>query len=107
MRDYSDSQISASFPGIKVYLCYFHREQPWEWWVKDHKHGLSSEKADELLEVLQACAWAPPVEGHEKLPFDHHYKTAVNKLQESGPWIDSTQVKAWLRSKWLQCPQVC
>ena len=60
MCDYSDSEISALqafFLGIKVYLCDFHKEQAWEWWVKDHKHGLSSEEADELLEVLQAYAW--------------------------------------------------
>ena len=61
-------------------------------------------KKDELLEVLRACAWAPPAEDHKKLPFDHHYKAAVDKLQESGLWIDNPQVKAWLQSKWLQSP---
>ena len=40
-------------------------------------------------------------EDYAKLPFDHHYKAAVNNLQESGHWIDNPQVKAWLRSKWL------
>ena len=31
--------ISAVFPNCKVYLCDFHREQSWEGWVKDCKHG--------------------------------------------------------------------
>ena len=88
-------------------MCDFHREQAWEWVDKNYKHGLSSNKADKLLEVLWASAWVSPAEGHEKLTFDHHYKAAVNKLQESGIWIDSPQVKAWLQSKWLQSPQVC
>ena len=109
MSDYSDSEISAleaTFPGIKVYLCDFHREQAWERWIKDHKHGVSTEEADKLLEVLRACAWAPPAEEDEKLPFDHHYKTAVSKLKESDAWIDNPQVKAWLLSKWLSNPKV-
>ena len=109
MSDYSDSEISAleaTFPGIKAYLCDFHREQAWERWMKDHKHGVSTEEADKLLEVLRACAWAPPAEEDEKLPFDHHYKTAVSKLKESDAWIDNPQVKAWLLSKWLSNPKV-
>ena len=74
--------------------------------MKDQKHGVSTEEADELLEVLRACAWAPPAEKHEKLPFDHHYKEAVQKLKESDAWVDNPQVKAWLLSKWLPNPQV-
>ena len=74
--------------------------------MKDHKHGVSTEEADKLLEVLRACAWAPPAEEDEKLPFDHHYKTAVSKLKESDAWIDNPQVKAWLLSKWLSNPKV-
>lgn len=109
MCDYSDSEISAlqaTFPGIKVYLCDFHCEQAWERWMKDNKHGVSTEEAEKLLEVLRACAWAPPAEEDEKLPFDHHYKAAVSQLKETDAWIDNPQVKAWLLSKWLPNPQV-
>ena len=56
MCDYSDSEISASqasFSAIKVYMCDVHREQAWEHLVKEHKHGLPSEEADELLEALR------------------------------------------------------
>lgn len=89
MCDYSDAEIAAlqaSFPSVKVNLCDFHREQAWERWMKDQKHGVSTEEA---VEVLRACAWAPPAEDHEKLPFDHHYKAAVNKLKESNVWASS------------------
>ena len=109
MTDFSDAEITAlkaSFPSVKVYLCDFHREQAWERWFKDQKHGVSTEDADKLLEVLRACAWAPPAEEHEKLPFDHHYKAAVSKLKESDAWVDNPQVKSWLFGKWLPQPQV-
>ena len=109
MCDYSDSEISAlqaSFPAVKVYLCDFHREQAWERWMKDHKHGVSNDEADKLLEVLRACAWAPPAEEDEKLPFDHHYKAAVKKLKENDTWVDNPQVKNWLLNMWLPKPQV-
>ena len=46
MVDYSEAEIEAiqrTFPACKIYLCDFHREQAWERWVKDKKHGLSSE----------------------------------------------------------------
>ena len=81
MCDYSDAEISAlkaSFPAVKVYLCDFHQEQAWEQWIKDQAHRVDTEQAENLLENLRACAWAPPAEQHENLPFDHHYKAAVS-----------------------------
>ena len=63
MCDYSEAEISAlecCFPDITIYLCDFHWEQAWERWVKDGKHGLTSDEADQLLAELRACAWAPP-----------------------------------------------
>ena len=47
MSDYSEAEQDAleqAFPGIKVYLCDFHREQCWERWVRDTKHGLTKEE---------------------------------------------------------------
>ena len=35
--DYSEAELldlESSMPGVKVYLCDFHREQTWERWVK-------------------------------------------------------------------------
>ena len=55
MTDYSKAEISAIntvFPTCKVYLCDFHREQSWECWVKERKHGLTSEEGDLLLSFL-------------------------------------------------------
>ena len=53
--DYSEAEIEAiqgTFPVCKIYLCDFHREQAWERWVKDNKHGLSSDDGDTLLDLL-------------------------------------------------------
>ena len=61
MTDYSDAEIIAiesMFPQCKVYLCDFHREQCWERWVKDKKHGLSPTDGEILLGMLRKCAWA-------------------------------------------------
>ena len=101
---YSDVEISAlksSFPGVKVYLCDFHREQVWEQWIKDQAHIVDAKQTENLLENLRACAWAPPVEQHENLHFDHHYRVAVSKLKESNEWVDNPQVQGLLLGKWL------
>ena len=48
ITDYSDVEIAAVnklFPKTQVYLCEFHREQAWERWVKEKKHGLSDHQA--------------------------------------------------------------
>ena len=52
MSDYSEAEHDAlekSFPGVKVYLCDFHREQCWERWVRDSKHKLTKEEGQQLL----------------------------------------------------------
>ena len=48
LTDYSDTEIAVItkvFPNTQVYLCEFHREQAWERWVKERKHGLSDIQA--------------------------------------------------------------
>ena len=68
MTNYSEAEITAleaSFPNTTIYLCDFHREQAWERWVKNHKHGLTSDEAEILLDHLQAIAWAPLVQPDE------------------------------------------
>jgi len=60
MYDYLDAEILAlesAFPKTTVYLCDFHREQAWERWVKDHKHGLTMDEGTQLLDLLRDCAW--------------------------------------------------
>ena len=75
MCDYSEAEILAietAFQCATVCLCDFHREQCWERWVKNHKHGLTGNEASELLDVLRDCAWAPPCHDNGKQQ-DYHY----------------------------------
>ena len=79
MSDYSEAELVALeeiFPATTVYLCDFHREQAWDRWARDHKHGLSQSEA-ELLTFLCACAWAPPTDDADPTSA---YKLAVNDL---------------------------
>ena len=88
MCDYSDAEISAlecCFPDTVIYLCDFHREQTWERWVKDGKHGLTSAEADQLLAELRACAWALP--GKEGEDIGICYEESVWHLKHSKVWI--------------------
>ena len=107
MTDYSDAEISATesvFPQCKVYLCDFHREQCWERWIKDKKHGLSPTDGEILLGLLRACAWASP--GSDDSPVDYHFQQAVDKLQKANFWKGNQQVRDWLNAKWLPFSEV-
>ena len=83
MTDYSDAEIGAIemvFPSCKVYICDFHREQCWERWVKDRKHGLTSQEADTLLSFLRDTANSPsPIS--PDLSVDYHYQKHVDSLK--------------------------
>ena len=106
MTDYSEAEIEAiqgTFPVCKVYLCDFHREQAWERWVKDKKHGLSSDDGDTLLDLLRDVAQSP---SSVDKPLDHHYHKSVINLMESTIWKDNSSVREWLQGKWLCSPQV-
>ena len=108
MVDYSEAEISAIknvFPQCKTYLCDFHREQCWERWVKERKHGLSSSDAETLLVLLRNCAWAP-LATESGLSSDHYYREEVDKLKKSKIWSKNQQVREWLESKWFSIPQV-
>ena len=106
MSDYSEAELVALeevFPATTVYLCDFHREQAWDRWAKDHKHGLSQTEAEELLTFLRACAWAPPTDEADPTSA---YKLAVTNLKQSAVWNNHEQVREWLTAKWLTIPQV-
>ncbi len=106
MSDYSEAELVALeeiFPATTVYLCDFHREQAWDCWARDHKHGLSQSEAEELLTFLRACAWAPPTDDADPTSA---YKLAVNDLKQSPVWNNHDQVREWLTAKWLTIPQV-
>ena len=109
MCDYSEAEIAAietSFPGTVVYICDFHREQAWERWVKDHKHGLTSSDADVLLDLLRACAWAPSATPDEDGLKDRNFKVAVDNMKKSNVWKQSQQVQQWLTQIWLSVAKV-
>ena len=96
MSDYSEAKHDAleqAFPGIKVFLCDFHREQCWERWVRDTKHGLTKEERQQFLGYLRECAVAEPG-SPEDVPLEFHYERAVKALKESAVWKKNTRVYA-------------
>ena len=110
LTDYSDAEIAAItkvFPNTQVYLCEFHREQAWERWVKERKHGLSDIQAATLLDLLRDCANAPPNHNCPDKPYDQHYQHAVGQRKAADVWVGNLNVQQWLQNKWLCCPKVC
>ena len=109
LTDYSDAEIAAVnnlFPRTQVYLCEFHREQAWERWVKERKHGLSDTQAAALLDLLRDCANAPPNYNLTDKATDNYYQHAVNQLKASDVWQRNHSVQQWLTGKWLCCAKV-
>ena len=83
MSDYSEAEVSAvksSFPSTTSLICDFHREQAWEHCVKDRKHGLTVQEAEELLNYLRACSWAPSAIPQENLSRPHYFDQAIKIL---------------------------
>uniref|UniRef100_A0A1X7T0F3 Uncharacterized protein n=1 Tax=Amphimedon queenslandica TaxID=400682 RepID=A0A1X7T0F3_AMPQE len=81
MTDYSEAEylaLKTAFSDIKIFLCNFHREQAWERWVKDSKHGLSKEEAQHLLHMLRTLANETQM---------CHFVSHLNALKESNVWI--------------------
>ena len=106
MVDYSSAEIlslETTFPDTQVYICDFHREQAWVRWVRDHKHGLTQEEGEQLLQLLRECAHAPPM---DTPPHDALYKAAVESLMKSPVWQNHESVQHWLTIHWLGIPQV-
>ena len=61
MCNYSEAEISALekvFPGIRVYICDFYREQAWTRWVRKVESGLSHNEQKELLSHLRSVAYS-------------------------------------------------
>lgn len=111
ITDYSDAEMSAIkmlLPNTKLYLCDFHREQAWERWVKDKKHGLNYIEASTLLDLLRDCANAPVKVNSttEKEPPDHIFKLSLDRLIASDIWMKHDQVQQWLSTQWLSCPEL-
>ena len=60
MTDYSEAELLAIqqvFPSAKSFICAFHREQAWEWWERDHKHGLTKQRQHKLEQTALLEHW--------------------------------------------------
>ena len=109
MSSYSKAEFLAVqkvFPSTKSYICDFHQEQAWERWTKNHKHGLTSEEREKVLDLLRDCAHAPIPSQDEKLPIDHYYLCALQRLKKSCIWKDHIKLREWFNGTWLGIPQV-
>lgn len=109
MSDYSEAEFLAVqqvFPSTISYICDFHREQAWERWTKNHKHGLTSEEGEKVLDLLRDCAHAPIPSQDEKLSVDYYYQCALKRLKKSCVWKDHIKLQEWLNGTWLGIPQV-
>ena len=109
MCDYSEAELAALeavFSGVTVYLCDFHREQAWERWTNERKHGLTDEGRDQLLHLLRECANAPSPPDDTHMPHTYYYDKAVETLKSSSVWRNNEQVTSWLELKWLPISQV-
>ena len=109
MTDYSEAELLAleeSFPNTQIYLCDFHREQAWERWTNQRKHGLSKDDSESLLHLLRECSNAPSASPDSGLPSDSFYQQAVEDLKNSSVWKNNETVRVWLNSSWLPIAQV-
>ena len=110
MTDYSEAELLAleqSFPATQIYLCDFHREQAWERWSKQSKHGLSDGDRQSLLHLLRECANAPSASPESGKRTDAHYQQALKDLKDSTVWKNNEDVRIWLNTNWLPISQVC
>ena len=102
MCDYSEAEIlslESVFQHSFVYICDFHREQCWERWVKDHKHGLTDCEGAQLLNLLRDCSSAQPCRSTDQ-KVDHNYHLAVEQLKVSEVWLQHEQVQVWLNNSY-------
>ncbi len=109
MCDYSEAELQAlelAFPTVKVYLCDFHREQAWDRWVRNHKHGLAQDEQRELLTFLRQCAWAPPLSTESEDQVISPFNLAVQDLKNSKVRKTHDSVRQWLSTKWLPIAQL-
>ena len=84
--------LLSQFFQDHVYLCDFHCEQRWERWVKDHKHGLTKDGGESLLDLLRTCANASPPPAHGGKQQDHYYQQALANLKANKVWKENTRM---------------
>ncbi|XP_065665969.1 uncharacterized protein LOC136087358 isoform X2 [Hydra vulgaris] len=92
--DYSNEEINSLesvFPGCKVSICDFHREQAWERWLSKTTNGCSNVK-DDVKVKLREIANAKTIDDCKK---------AIQNLEESLEWRNNPKLVEYLKSTWL------
>ncbi|XP_041460625.1 uncharacterized protein LOC121411820 [Lytechinus variegatus] len=94
MTDFCEREIQAieeTFPGTRVFLCDFHREQAWGRWTSK-KDNCAAVYHDTVLAMLRRCAHAPT---------EREYKDALTHLQQSEAWKKNGKLQRWFTKTWL------
>lgn len=92
MIDYSQAEmnaINATFPGGKIALCDFHREQAWDRWPRKKETGTDR---DQALFYLRQLARAHSVE---------EFNAAVTQMKCSDLWATSPAFQSYVEGHWL------
>ncbi|XP_047123038.2 uncharacterized protein LOC124806314 [Hydra vulgaris] len=97
MTDYCTEEmdsLEAVFPGCRVLICDFHREQAWHRWIVKKTNNCSEFK-DSIISMLRNIAWAQ----NEKMADE-----AIVKLKCSNFWLDNKfhKFKKYITNYWLQ-----
>lgn len=78
--------------GCLVYICDFHREQAWLWWVNNSKNGIPKESKESLLTSLRELA---------KAPTEDEFQSALPKLELIEIWSVNKKLQNWMSCTWL------
>ena len=106
LSDFSEAEFSAlkqSFPIVQLSMVVtFTGNRHGHGGYKTGKmvNGLDRSDADCLLDLLRACAWAPP--GTDDSVLEVNYLKAVSVLKESAVWKTNVHVQNWLTANWLR-----
>ncbi|XP_033729820.1 uncharacterized protein LOC117319020 [Pecten maximus] len=84
--------IENCFPECLVYICDFHREQAWDRWLKDGKHGIGNEDKSDVLSRLRCIANSTS---------EQEYEENLNQLRESSAYKCNTTLSSYLEKTWI------
>nr|XP_047133456.1 uncharacterized protein LOC124811602 isoform X2 [Hydra vulgaris] len=96
MTDYCNEEIESLetvFPGCRVIICDFHREQAWDRWLSKLTNGCSDYKGN-IISMLRRIARAQNQDEED---------AAIEKLQSSNFWFDDKfhKFKKYITNYWL------
>ena len=79
-------------PGCVVYICDFHREQAWVWWINNSKNGINKDKKDNLLNSLRNLT---------RTSTERDFNLVLRDPQHSELWRTNTILQKWMNTTWL------